>query len=67
MRNLHTLAPADAPSKSKELLDDIIGRHGSAGDMVGLVTLNMLTGAFSLVAGIQPHTEVTANNAPPPR
>ncbi|MEU8797310.1 carboxymuconolactone decarboxylase family protein [Spirillospora sp. NPDC048819] len=34
MRNLHTLAPADAPAKSRELLTDIIDRHGSAGDMI---------------------------------
>ncbi|MEV5571756.1 alkylhydroperoxidase [Spirillospora sp. NPDC052269] len=34
MRNLQPLTPEDAPGKSKELLGDIVGRHGSAGDMV---------------------------------
>jgi AhpD family alkylhydroperoxidase len=33
MRNLAPLKPEDAPEKSRELLDGIIGRHGSAGDM----------------------------------
>ncbi|GAA2443677.1 peroxidase-related enzyme [Actinomadura vinacea] len=34
MRNLPPLDPADAPAKSRELLDEIIGRRGSVGDMV---------------------------------
>jgi AhpD family alkylhydroperoxidase len=34
MRNLHPLDPAEAPDKSAELLNDIIGRRGSVGDMV---------------------------------
>ena len=34
MRNLHSLDPADAPAKSAELLNDIIDRHGSVGEMV---------------------------------
>ena len=34
MRHMAALAPEDAPDKSRELLDGIIGRHGSAGDMV---------------------------------
>ncbi|XVQ07580.1 carboxymuconolactone decarboxylase family protein [Spirillospora sp. CA-255316] len=34
MRNLRPLAPSDAPAKSAELLNDLIGRHGSVGDMV---------------------------------
>jgi len=34
MRNLAPLDPEDAPGKSRELLDDLIGRHGSVGDMV---------------------------------
>ncbi|MBC6468118.1 carboxymuconolactone decarboxylase family protein, partial [Actinomadura alba] len=34
MRHLHALAPADAPKRSRELLEEIIDRHGSAGDMV---------------------------------
>lgn len=34
MRNLHRLEPDDAPEKSREILSDIIGRHGSVGDMV---------------------------------
>ena len=34
MRNLLPLNPAEAPDKSRELLDGIITRHGSAGDMV---------------------------------
>lgn len=34
MRNLHRLEPADAPEKSREILEGIIGRHGSVGDMV---------------------------------
>ncbi|MFI0352816.1 carboxymuconolactone decarboxylase family protein [Actinomadura sp. 9N407] len=34
MRNLPALTPAEAPAKSRELLDDIIGRHGAAGEMI---------------------------------
>lgn len=34
MRNLTPLDPADAPDRSRELLEGIIGRHGSVGDMV---------------------------------
>ncbi|MEV4255022.1 carboxymuconolactone decarboxylase family protein [Spirillospora sp. NPDC049652] len=34
MRNLLPLTPDEAPGKSKELLGDIVERHGSAGDMV---------------------------------
>lgn len=34
MRAIAPLTPEDAPEKSRELLDGIIGRHGSAGDMV---------------------------------
>jgi hypothetical protein len=34
MRNLPPLTPDEAPAKSRELLADIIGRHGAAGDMV---------------------------------
>src|SRR5688500_13380797 len=34
MRHLTPLDPADAPEKSRELLNDIIGRRGGAGDMV---------------------------------
>ncbi|GAA3670735.1 carboxymuconolactone decarboxylase family protein [Nonomuraea antimicrobica] len=34
MRRLTRLEPADAPGRSKDLLNDIIGRRGSAGDMV---------------------------------
>ncbi|MBB6345867.1 carboxymuconolactone decarboxylase family protein [Nonomuraea muscovyensis] len=35
MRRLTALDPADAPEKSRELLNDIIGRRGAAGEMVG--------------------------------
>ncbi|MDP9862398.1 MULTISPECIES: hypothetical protein [Streptosporangium] len=34
MRRLNPLQPADAPDKSRELLTDIIERHGGVGDMV---------------------------------
>ncbi|MFI7439118.1 carboxymuconolactone decarboxylase family protein [Nonomuraea indica] len=34
MRRLTALDPADAPDKSRELLNDIIGRRGSVGEMV---------------------------------
>jgi AhpD family alkylhydroperoxidase len=34
MRNLTALNPTDAPDKSRELLDEIVGRHGSVGEMV---------------------------------
>ncbi len=34
MRAIAPLKPEDAPEKSRELLEGIIGRHGSAGDMV---------------------------------
>jgi AhpD family alkylhydroperoxidase len=34
MRHISPLNPADAPDKSRELLEGIIGRHGSTGDMV---------------------------------
>lgn len=34
MRNLRPLDPANAPDRSRELLEDIIGRRGSVGDMV---------------------------------
>jgi hypothetical protein len=34
MRHIRPLNPADAPDKSRELLEGIIGRHGSTGDMV---------------------------------
>lgn len=34
MRTIAPLTPEDAPGKSRELLEGIIGRHGSAGDMV---------------------------------
>ncbi|MGV9778222.1 hypothetical protein [Streptosporangium sp. NPDC003464] len=34
MRRLNPLQPADAPEKSRELLTDIIERHGDVGDMV---------------------------------
>lgn len=34
MRNLTALTRDEAPGKSRDLLDDIIGRHGSAGEMV---------------------------------
>jgi AhpD family alkylhydroperoxidase len=34
MRAIAPLTPEDAPEKSRQLLDGIIGRHGSAGDMV---------------------------------
>jgi AhpD family alkylhydroperoxidase len=34
MRNLLPLKPSEAPEKSRELLDGIIARHGSVGDMV---------------------------------
>ncbi|MFG1702631.1 carboxymuconolactone decarboxylase family protein [Nonomuraea sp. M3C6] len=34
MRRLTALNPVDAPDKSRELLNDIIGRRGSVGDMV---------------------------------
>ncbi|GAA2429854.1 hypothetical protein GCM10010191_49070 [Actinomadura vinacea] len=48
--------------------DDVtaLREHGwsdrTIGDVVGLVTLNMLTGTFNLVAGIQPSG--TAHQAP---
>lgn len=34
MRNLSALDPGNAPAKSRELLDDILSRRGSAGEMV---------------------------------
>jgi AhpD family alkylhydroperoxidase len=34
MRSLTALDPADAPDKSRELLTDLIDRHGSVGEMV---------------------------------
>ncbi|SFB05879.1 uncharacterized peroxidase-related enzyme [Amycolatopsis marina] len=34
MRHLDPLEPAEAPQKSRELLTQIIERHGSAGDMI---------------------------------
>jgi AhpD family alkylhydroperoxidase len=34
MRNLPALTPDQAPARSRDLLADIIGRHGSAGEMV---------------------------------
>ncbi|MEO3886696.1 carboxymuconolactone decarboxylase family protein [Nonomuraea sp. B5E05] len=34
MRRLQALDPADAPGKSRELLSDIVARHGEVGDMV---------------------------------
>lgn len=34
MRNLYPLEPVDAPDRAKGLLDDIVNRHGAAGDMV---------------------------------
>ncbi|WP_210769818.1 carboxymuconolactone decarboxylase family protein [Qaidamihabitans albus] len=34
VRNLEPLEPADAPARSRELLADIVTRHGSAGEMV---------------------------------
>ncbi|MFG1697172.1 carboxymuconolactone decarboxylase family protein [Nonomuraea sp. NPDC049309] len=34
MRRLQALDPADAPGKSRELLSDIVDRHGGVGDMV---------------------------------
>lgn len=34
MRRLNPLDPADAPGKSKDLLNDIVERRGSVGDMV---------------------------------
>ncbi|WP_433509721.1 carboxymuconolactone decarboxylase family protein [Nonomuraea sp. CA-143628] len=34
MRRLAPLDPAEAPEKSRELLNDIIGRRGGVGDMV---------------------------------
>jgi AhpD family alkylhydroperoxidase len=34
MRRLTPLDPAEAPEKSRELLNDIIGRRGGVGDMV---------------------------------
>ncbi|MBB4908870.1 carboxymuconolactone decarboxylase family protein [Actinophytocola algeriensis] len=34
MRTIAPLTPEDAPQKSRELLDGIIDRHGSVGDMV---------------------------------
>ncbi|MGI5493738.1 carboxymuconolactone decarboxylase family protein [Microtetraspora malaysiensis] len=34
MRRLTPLDPADAPEKSRELLNDIIGRRGGVGEMV---------------------------------
>jgi AhpD family alkylhydroperoxidase len=34
MRNLLPLNPDDAPDKSRELLEGIVARHGSVGDMV---------------------------------
>ncbi|NUR88715.1 MAG: alkylhydroperoxidase, partial [Nonomuraea sp.] len=33
MRRLHPLDPADAPGRSRDLLNDIIERRGGAGDM----------------------------------
>jgi hypothetical protein len=70
MRNIPPLTREPAPAKSRELLDGIIGRHGddvaelrahgwpdrAVADVVGLVSLNLLTGAFNLVAGITPGT-----------
>jgi AhpD family alkylhydroperoxidase len=34
VRNLTRLDPATAPDRSREVLEDIVGRHGSVGDMV---------------------------------
>jgi AhpD family alkylhydroperoxidase len=34
MRHISPLDPVDVPDKSRELLEGIIGRHGSTGDMV---------------------------------
>jgi AhpD family alkylhydroperoxidase len=34
MRSLQKLDPADAPERSRDLLNEMIGRHGSVGDMV---------------------------------
>ncbi|OLF09759.1 alkylhydroperoxidase [Actinophytocola xinjiangensis] len=34
MRTIAPLEPADAPEKSRALLEDIIARHGTVGDMV---------------------------------
>jgi AhpD family alkylhydroperoxidase len=34
MRRLQALAPAEAPERSRELLEEIIGRRGSVGEMV---------------------------------
>jgi uncharacterized peroxidase-related enzyme len=34
MRRMQPLSPLDAPDKSRQLLTEIIDRHGSAGDMV---------------------------------
>ncbi|NGY61268.1 alkylhydroperoxidase [Lentzea sp. NEAU-D13] len=34
MRRMNALGPAEAPDKSRDLLTEIIGRHGSVGEMV---------------------------------
>ncbi|MEO3826466.1 alkylhydroperoxidase [Actinomadura sp. B10D3] len=34
MRNMTALTPDEAPGKARDLLADIVGRHGSAGEMV---------------------------------
>ncbi|MFI0470869.1 carboxymuconolactone decarboxylase family protein [Saccharopolyspora sp. 5N102] len=49
MRRLKPLEPADAPAKSSELLVEIIGRHGTAGDMVRTMAHSpaLLTGYLS--------------------
>jgi hypothetical protein len=70
MPRLTALGPGNASSTSRALLSGITDRHGDAGpdgaddgplprvlaDVVGLVALNQLTGAFNLVAGLEPIT-----------
>ncbi|WP_101787692.1 carboxymuconolactone decarboxylase family protein [Nonomuraea indica] len=50
MRRLTALDPVDAPAKSRELLDDIISRRGSAGEMVATMAHSpaMLQGYLDL-------------------
>ncbi|WP_431907835.1 carboxymuconolactone decarboxylase family protein [Nonomuraea jabiensis] len=50
MRRLAALDPAEAPEKSRELLNDIIGRTGSAGEMISTMAHSpaMLQGYLDL-------------------
>ncbi|MDA3630938.1 carboxymuconolactone decarboxylase family protein [Saccharopolyspora oryzae] len=55
MRRLKALEPAEAPAKSREQLEEIIARHGSAGEMIRTMAHSpaLLQGYLSLSRAVK--------------